>query len=87
MLNSRPDELQKGLSAERAVFEASFRSVEADGSTWICHLALMGEESYGLDDSIPIDAAHPACSRSVKEPGWEELEARFMLTPIISSKP
>ena len=81
MLNSRPDELQKGLSAERAVFEASFRSVETDGSTWIYHLALMGEESGGLDESIPIDADHAAYSRSVKEPGWEELEPRFMLTP------
>lgn len=35
MLNSRPDELQQGLSAERAVFEATFRNVEADGSTRI----------------------------------------------------
>lgn len=81
MLNSRPEELQLGLAAERAVFEATFRSVEADGSTWIYHLSLMGEESGGLDESIPIDADHAAYSRSAKEPGWEELEPRFMLTP------
>ena len=81
MLNSRPDELQQGLAAERAVFEATFRKFEADGSTWIYHLALTGEESDGLDESIPIDADHAAYSRSVKEPGWEELEPRFMLTP------
>lgn len=81
MLNSRPDELQQGISAERAVFEATFRNVEADGSTWIYHVALMGEESGGLDESLPIDAVHAAYSRSVKEPGWEELEPRFMLAP------
>lgn len=81
ILNSRPDELQQGISAERAVFEATFRNVEADGSTWIYHVALMGEESGGLDESLPIDAVHAAYSRSVKEPGWEELEPRFMLTP------
>lgn len=81
MLNSRPDELQVGLPAERAVFEATFRSVEADGSTWIYHVALMGEESGGLDEALPVDADHAAYSRSVKEPGWEELEPKFMLTP------
>lgn len=81
MLNSRPDELQEGLPAERAVFEATFRSIEADGSTWIYHVALMGEESGGLDETLPVDADHAAYSRSVKEPGWEELEPHFMLTP------
>lgn len=80
MLNSRPDELQEGLPAERAVFEATFRSVEADGSTWIYHVALTGEESSGLDETLPVDADHAAYSRSVKEPGWEELEPQFMLT-------
>lgn len=81
MLNARPSELQEGLSAERAVFEATFRSTEADGSTWIYHLALMGEDAADLDESIPVDADHAAYSRSTKEPGWEELEPRFMLTP------
>lgn len=81
MLNSRPAELQVGLPAERVVFEATFRNVESDGSTWIYHLTLRGEESAGLDETIPIDAEHGAYSRSVKEPGWEELEPKFMLTP------
>lgn len=81
MLNSRPDELQEGLPTERVVFEATFRNVEADGSTWMYHLTLRGEETGGLDETIPIDAEHGAYSRSVKEPGWEELEPKFMLTP------
>ncbi|MGC2939465.1 MULTISPECIES: DUF6176 family protein [unclassified Brevibacterium] len=81
MLNSRPDELQESLPAERQVFEATFRHTEADGSTWIYHLSLMGEDGRGNDESIPIDAAHVAFSKKAKEPGWEELEPRFMLTP------
>lgn len=81
MLNARPLEVQEGLSAERAVFEATFRNVEADGSTWIYHLTLRGEASGQLDESIPVDGDHAAYSRSVKEPGWEELEPRFMLAP------
>lgn len=80
MLNSRPDELQEGLPAERTVFESTFRSVEADGSTWIYHVALTGEESSGLDETLPVDADHAAYSRSVKEPGWEELEPQLMRT-------
>jgi hypothetical protein len=81
MLNSRPDELQQGLAAERAVFEATFRNVESDGSTWIYHVSLMGEDGAPNDESIPVDADHAAYSRSTKEPGWEELEPRFMLAP------
>lgn len=81
MLNSRPDELQVSLPAERQVFEATFRHIEADGSTWIYHLSLMGEDGRGNDESIAIDAAHVAYSKQAKEPGWEELEPRFMLAP------
>lgn len=81
MLNSRPQELQEGLSAERSVFEATFRSQEADGSTWIYHLALSGGGGGANDENIPVDADHAAYSRRVKEPGWEELEPLFMLTP------
>lgn len=81
MLNSRPDELQQSLPAERAVFEATFRNVEADGSTWMYHLSLVGDESGGLDETRAVDAEHAAFSRDVKEPGWEELEPRFMLAP------
>ena len=82
MLNSRPEELQEGLPSERVVFEATFQNVEADGSTWLYHLTLRGEDSEGLDETISIDAEHAAYSRSVKEPGWEELEPKFMLTPF-----
>src|SRR5699024_11517843 len=69
------------LPAERAVFEATFRHREADGSLWIYHLTLTGEDGGGLDESNPIDAAHAAYSRRVKEPGWEEIEPMFMLAP------
>lgn len=81
MLNSRPAELQEGLSAERQVFEATFRNIEADGSTWIYHLALMGVDGTGNDEAIGVNADHVAYSRRAKEPGWEELEPRFMLAP------
>lgn len=80
-LNDRYEEMQEGLRGERQVFEATFRSTEADGSTWIYHLSLMGENGGGNDESIPIDALHARYSRSVKEPGWEELEPKLMLTP------
>ncbi len=81
MLTDRYDECLDTLPAERAVFEATFRHREADGSLWIYHLALMGEDGGPLDESNPVDAAHAAYSRRVKEPGWEELEPMFMLTP------
>lgn len=80
-LNDRYAEMQEGLPAERAVFEATFRSTEADGSTWIYHLSLVGEDGGGNDESIPIDALHVQYGRRVKEPGWEELEPKLMLTP------
>ncbi|MBO0895287.1 MULTISPECIES: DUF6176 family protein [Arthrobacter] len=81
MLNSRYDECVETLPAERAVFEASFRHEEADGSTWIYHLSLMGEDGSGLDESNPVDAAHADYNQRVKERGWEELIPKFMLTP------
>ncbi|WP_250447903.1 DUF6176 family protein [Actinotalea sp. C106] len=81
MLTDRYDEAVATLRAERAVFEATFRHVESDGSTWIYHLSLVGENGGGLDESNSVDEAHAAYSRRVKEPGWEQLEPRFMLTP------
>ncbi|MGO2037089.1 MAG: DUF6176 family protein [Brevibacterium sp.] len=81
MLNSRPDELQEGLPAERQVFEATFRSIETDGSTWVYHLSLRGTEGGGNDESIAVDSDHIAYSKRAKEPGWEELEPQFMLAP------
>lgn len=80
-LNDRYDEMQEALPVERQVFEATFRSTEADGSTWIYHVSLMGEDGGGNDESIAIDSLHAQYSRSAKEPGWEELEPKLMLTP------
>jgi len=54
---------------------------QADGSLWIYHLSLTGEIGGGLNESHRIDADHAAFSYRVKEPGWEELELKFMLTP------
>lgn len=81
MLTDRYDECLQTLPAERAVFEATFRHREADGSLWMYHLALVGENGSGLDESHPVDADHADYSRRVKEPGWEELEPMFMLAP------
>jgi hypothetical protein len=81
MLNDRCDESLAAIPAERAVFEATFRHTEGDGSTWIYHLSLVGENGGGLDESHQIDADHAAFSRRVKEPGWEELQPKFMLCP------
>lgn len=81
MLNDRYNESLADISAERAIFEATFRHVEADGSTWAYHLSLVGENGGGLNESHQIGADHAAFSSRVKEPGWEELEPKFMLTP------
>ena len=81
MLNDRYDENLPALPAERAVFEASFQHTDSDGSTWIYHLSLIGEEGGALDETLAIGADHAAYSRRVKQPGWEELIPKFMLTP------
>lgn len=81
MLTDRYDECLAGLPAERAVFEATFKHTEADGSVWMYHLSLMGTGGGGLDTSNPVDAAHEAFARRTKERGWEELTPKFMLTP------
>ena len=81
VLNDRYDELAAALPAERAVFEASFRHTEADGSLWMYHVSLMGVDGGGLDETIPIAATHGAYTRQVKERGWEELTPMFMVTP------
>lgn len=80
-LHDRYDEMLPALVNERAVFEATFHHQEADGSRWIYHLSLIGEDGAGLDETVPIDATHAAYSREVKEPGWEELRPELMLTP------
>ncbi|MTD16927.1 hypothetical protein GIS00_23615 [Nakamurella sp. YIM 132087] len=80
-LTDRYDECLDTLPAERAAFEATFRHTEADGSEWMYHLQLIGEDGRGLDTSNPVDAAHEAWARRVKEAGWEELRPVFMLAP------
>lgn len=81
VLNDRHDECLDSLPAQRAVFEATFRHEEADGSAWMYHLSLMGTEGSGLDEEQSIDATHAGYARQVKEPGWEELTPKFMLSP------
>ena len=80
-INDRYPEHQEALSNERQIFEATFRNTEADGSTWIYHLSLMGTESARLDTNLALSAEHAAFSGRVKQPGWEELVPMFMLTP------
>ncbi len=80
-LNDRHDEHEEALSHERQVFEATFRHQEADGTLWMYHVSLMGADGGELDESLPLDAVHAAYSRRVKQPGWEELTPKFMLTP------
>jgi hypothetical protein len=81
MLHDRYDECQQTLVTEHAAFEATFRHVEADGSTWMYHLSLIGENGSGLDTSIPVDAEHDAWARRTKQAGWEELQPLFLLAP------
>lgn len=82
MLNERYDECVATLSEERAAFEATFLHQEADGSTWIYHLALVGKEGRGLDpEASAIDRDHHEYGRKVKMRGWEELRPMFMLAP------
>jgi len=81
MLTTRYDEATKPLAAERSALEATFQHTDAAGTSWIYHLTLVGEDGSGLDESNSIDADHAAFSRQVKEPGWEEIAPRFMLTP------
>lgn len=81
MLHDRYDECVETLPAERAVFEATFRHTEADGSVWMYHFSLMGETGGGLDTSNPVDAEHDAYARRTKERGWEDLTPKFMLAP------
>ena len=80
-LNDRYGEHEEALSNERQVFEATFKHEEADGQLWIYHLSLMGTAGGENDESLPMGADHGAYSRRVKQPGWEELTPKFMLTP------
>jgi len=81
MLHDRYEECLDTLSAERMAFEATFRRTDTDGTEWIYHLSLYGEETSGLDLSNPIDRAHQEFAMRSKEPGWEELRPVLMLAP------
>ena len=81
MLHDRYEECLDTLSAERMAFEATFRRTDTDGTEWIYHLSLYGEETSGLDLSNPVDREHYEYAVRCKEPGWEELRPVLMLTP------
>ncbi|MGC5617278.1 DUF6176 family protein [Georgenia sp. Z1491] len=81
-LHDRYDECEATLADERVAFEATFLNREADGSMWMYHLTLLGEDSRGLDPTASsIDADHEAYARRTKERGWEELAPTFLLAP------
>jgi hypothetical protein len=44
MLNDRVQECRDTLAPERMAFEAQFRHVDADGTQWLYHLSLYGEQ-------------------------------------------
>lgn len=81
VLNRRQDECVATLSVERSAFEAWFLHADGDGVTWIYWVGLTGEGGAPLDAESELDREHAAWLRRVKEPGWEELEPAFMLTP------
>ena len=81
MLHERYEECLDTLSAERMAFEATFRHTDADGTEWLYHLQLSGEDGGGLDLSNPVDAEHQAYAMRCKEPGWEELRPVLLLAP------
>jgi hypothetical protein len=81
LLHDRYDECLAAIPDERAVFEATFTHTESDGSVWMYHLSLMGEDSPGLDVSNPIGRDHLEQAMRTKHKGWEELRPHFMITP------
>ncbi|MGO1174026.1 MAG: DUF6176 family protein [Actinomycetaceae bacterium] len=82
MLHDRYDECEASMAADRAAFEATFLGREADGSLWMYHLSLVGEEpDEPAPSSRSIAADHEAYARRTKERGWEELTPTFMLAP------
>ncbi|WP_130865210.1 DUF6176 family protein [Acidipropionibacterium timonense] len=81
MLNRRQDECVKTLSIERCAFESWFLHTESDGVTWIYWFGLTGEGGEPIDVESRLDHDHMDYMRRVKEPGWEEMQPMFMLTP------
>lgn len=81
MLNRRQDECVATLAVERSAFEAWFLHTEADGVTWVYWVGLVGEGGEPMDVGSELDRDHRDYLRRVKEPGWEEFQPMFMLTP------
>lgn len=51
------------------------------GVTRIYWVGLTGEGGEPMDHDSQLDRDHLDYMRRVKEPGWEELQPMFMLTP------
>lgn len=81
MLNERQAECVATLSVERSAFEAWFLHTETDGTSWIYWVGLIGEGGAAMDTESQLDRDHLEYMRRVKEPGWEELQPMFLLTP------
>jgi hypothetical protein len=81
MLNARYEECVATLAGEQMAFEAIFRTTDVDGTDWIYHLTLGGENGSFDEQSGSLDADHAAFSRECKEPGWELLTPQFLLVP------
>ncbi|MCQ1952889.1 DUF6176 family protein [Arthrobacter sp. zg-Y238] len=81
MLHERYDECLATLGRELMALEATFLNQEADGSWWMYHFQLMGNDSPGLVPDNPLDQAHLEYGKKTKHPGWEELQPRFFLCP------
>jgi hypothetical protein len=78
-LHQEYEQLQQGLGVERAVFESTFLHKDEDGTRWIYHLGLIGDDSHGLDTSNPLGAKVQEFAMRSKEGGWEELQPVFLM--------
>jgi hypothetical protein len=79
-LHQEYEQLQQGLGVERAVFESTFLHKDEDGTSWIYHLGLIGDDSHGLDTSNPLGAKVQEFAMRSKEGGWEELQPVFLIS-------
>jgi hypothetical protein len=73
------EQLQQGLGVERAVFESTFLHEDDDGTRWIYHLQLIGDDSQGLDTSNPLGAKVQEFAMRSKESGWVEMQPVFLI--------
>lgn len=82
MLHDRHDEVLQTLPGERMALEATFRLEDADGTTWLFHLSVLGEGGGQLDLTNPVDVEHERYAQMCKERGWEELEPLLLIAPV-----